>query len=142
MTEELNCKECGQQLGKVRFTSGDCFVCTNWRCRLHGERQHVEPKPKLPILGLYVEGSGTFFRPHHVSRIGSRYKDEASYRRFCRKKNAKRNDNRHKLKDYGFSPSFSKEHESNKRTAIVMNLIEEGLSVENITKMLSGDNGQ
>ena len=134
MTEELNCRECGQELGKTPFVGGDAYTCTNWWCRLHGERQHIDPKPKLPMLNIYVESPGTFFRPHQVSKPMG-FKDRTRYERFRQQ----RNDNRHKLKDYGFSPSFSKEHESNKQATIVMNLIEEGLSVENITKMLSGD---
>ena len=61
----MNCKNCGQPLIAIKFQTGSTYVCDNWRCHLHRQRQDVQlikqkeeeteqPKPSYPGSPKYL----------------------------------------------------------------------------------------
>jgi hypothetical protein len=115
----MNCRECGQELTKVSFTGGDCFICLNWECRLYRERQEVKRK----MIAQH------FRKPP---------KEYATWDRYLLHL-ADTSRNYHDLRDRGFPVKFCKRFQSNKQTKRIKAMRQRGLSVKYITKMLSGE---
>ena len=122
----MNCRECGQELSKVSFIGGDCFICLNKRtgkdfrpCSLYRERQEVQRK----------------VAPQHFRKPPGEY---ATWDRYLLHL-ADTSRNYHDLRDLDFPVKFCKRFQSNKQTKRIKAMRQRGLSVKYITKMLSGE---
>jgi hypothetical protein len=112
------CCGCGQELTTVTFADGVCLICLNWRCRLYRRPQQSEPRVKIRGVG----------------KPPGEFKDWETYRKF-RQRNSR---NYHSLKNLGFPTKFCKTHQSSAAARRIIGMVNRGLSVEGIIKLVSG----